>query len=85
MLVGPVAGDAGFYSTTAAPLEQRAPPVVRGEQGQPIAYNTPPARPQPPPAEEDVNDYDSDEASEYMSVKILGQPGHGSLRCLSRR
>lgn len=67
MVVGLVAGDGGPYSSGAAPLEQRAPPAVREERRQPAAYSAPPTRQQPPPAEEEeANDYDSDEASEYM-------------------
>lgn len=67
MVVGSMVGDGGAYSSGAVPPEQRAPPAVREDRRQPTAYGAPPARQQPPPAdeEEEVNDYDSDEASEY--------------------
>uniref|UniRef100_A0AAQ5Z7V6 Rabphilin 3A homolog (mouse), b n=1 Tax=Amphiprion ocellaris TaxID=80972 RepID=A0AAQ5Z7V6_AMPOC len=68
----PVAGDAGAYSSVAAPPEQRAPPAVREDRRQPAAYSTPPARQQPPPAEEEeeANDYDSDEATTLGSLEF---------------
>lgn len=67
MVIGSVAGDGGAYSSGAIPPDQRAPPAAREDRRQPAAYSAPPARQQPPPAaeEEEVNDYDSDEASEY--------------------
>lgn len=73
MVVGPVAGDRGPYSSGTAAPEQRAPPAVREERRQPTAYSAPPARQQPPPAEEEeeANDYDSDEASEYMICSLF--------------
>lgn len=67
MVVGSMVGEGGAYSSGAVPSEQRAPPAVREDRRQPTAYGAPLARQQPPPAdeEEEVNDYDSDEASEY--------------------
>lgn len=73
LVVGPVAGDVGAFSTCTVPPEQRAPPAVREERRQPAAYSAPPARQQAPPAEEEEepNDYDSDEASEYTICSLF--------------
>jgi len=73
VVVGPVAGDGGAYSSGAVPPEQRAPPAAREDRRQPAAYGAPPARQQPPPAkeEEEANDYDSDEASKYTTCSLF--------------
>lgn len=69
---GSMVGDGGAYSSGAVPPEQRAPPAVREDRRQPTAYGALPARQQPPPAdeEEEVNDYDSDEATTLGSLEF---------------
>ncbi|XP_051924704.1 rabphilin-3A-like isoform X2 [Hippocampus zosterae] len=68
-----------------APQEQRAPSAVREDRRQPAAYSAPPARHQPPPAaeEEEVNDYDSDEATTLGSLEfsLMYDQESNSLHC----
>ncbi|XP_059920919.1 rabphilin-3A-like [Gadus macrocephalus] len=77
---GPMAGEAGPYSSGGGgSLEQRAPPAVREERRQPVA------RQPPPPAEEDddANDIDSDEATTLGSLEfsLLYEQESSSLHC----
>ncbi|XP_067376186.1 rabphilin-3A-like isoform X1 [Channa argus] len=82
---GPMAGDGGTYSSGAVPVEQRAPPAVREDRRQLAAYGALPVRQQPPPAEEEeeVNDYDSDEATTLGSLEfsLLYDQESNSLHC----
>ncbi|XP_019740790.1 rabphilin-3A isoform X2 [Hippocampus comes] len=68
-----------------APQEQRAPSAIREDRRQPAAYSAPPARHQPPPAaeEEEVNDYDSDEATTLGSLEfsLMYDQESNSLHC----
>lgn len=78
MFVGQVGREGGAYSSGAVSSEQRAPSAIREDRRQPAAYSAPPARHQPPPAaeEEEVNDYDSDEASEYITCTLFSLGKH---------
>ncbi|KAJ8286269.1 hypothetical protein GJAV_G00036480 [Gymnothorax javanicus] len=69
-----------------AQREERAPPAVREERRQPVAFNPPPARHQPQPPEdddEDANSYDSDEATTLGSLEfsLLYDLESSSLQC----
>ncbi|XP_062373225.1 rabphilin-3A-like [Sardina pilchardus] len=79
---------AGGYAAGGLQREQTAPPAAREERRQPAAaFNAPPPARQPQPrqeeAEDDVNDYDSDEGTTLgaLEFSLLYEQESNSLHC----
>lgn len=86
VFTGPLAANAGLYSSAGGPSGQMALAALREERRQPAAFSASPARQQAPPPdeEEEANDYDSDEASECTITPVwvhFNQENNDKRKC----